>query len=172
VAPGCRSGRPHEHLQRVRLVRRTPTVGHLPSLALPLQEREDKGQQGRFQHQPVKVGDGPTQVYSNEGAKRTVDLPTLDANNVTPVIGIMLFPLCVPDLTGRLPSTVSPTAGSGCGVGQEDDSRRGLSTGVRPKRKSKGGRHLNHRRAWSLAAGPSACAACPGRPARVVLGPV
>ena len=139
MAPGCRSGRPHEHLQRVRLVRRTPTVGHVPSLALPLQGREDQGQQGRFQHQPVQVGDGPTQVYSNEGAKRTVDLPTLDANNVTPVIVIMLFPLYVPDHASRLPSTVSPTAGSGCGVGQEDDSRRELSTGGRLEPKSKKG---------------------------------
>ncbi len=67
--PGCRSGRPHEYLQRVRLVRRTPAVGHVPALALPLQEREDQGHQGRLQHQPVQVGDGPTQVYSIVGAK-------------------------------------------------------------------------------------------------------
>ena len=41
----------------------------------------------------------------------------LGANNVTPVIGIMLFPLYVPDHASRLPFTVSLTAGSGCGVG-------------------------------------------------------
>ena len=72
--PGCRSGRPHEHLQRVRLVRRPPAVDHVPSLALPPQEREDQGQQGRFHHQPVQVGDGPTQVYSHRGCQKDVRL--------------------------------------------------------------------------------------------------
>jgi hypothetical protein len=41
----------------------------------------------------------------------------------------MPLPLCVPDFAGRLPSAMSLTAGTGCGVGQEDDLRGGLSTG-------------------------------------------
>jgi hypothetical protein len=52
---------------------------------------------------------------------------------------MMPLSLYVPDLTGGLLSAGSLTAGSGRGVGQEDDLRGGLSTGVHPRPKSKKG---------------------------------